>query len=85
MTTRYQFEVNVVVEEDSNRSLVTMEIYDAEDSDPVKLPIVEECAPYYKGMDLETLGLRAWRLISIPPIPLPELDDLIRHQEESNA
>lgn len=82
---KYRFEVNVIVEDDAFPEIVTMEIYDAEDSDPVKLPIVEECAPYYKGMDLETLGLRAWRLISIPPIPLPELDDLIRHQEESNA
>lgn len=81
----YRFEVNVIVEEDDHKSLAIMEIYDIEDSDPVKLPIVEECVPYYKGMDLETLGLRAWRLISIPPIPLPELDDLIKNQEESNV
>lgn len=84
MSNTYQFTVNVIVEDDAFPEIVTMEIYDAEDSDPVKLPIVEESAPYYKGMDLETLGLRAWRLISIPPVPLPELDDLIRMEEEGN-
>jgi len=79
----YRFIVNVIVEDDAFPEIVTMEIYDAEDSDPVKLPIVEESAPYYKNMDLETLGLRAWRLISIPPVPLPELDDLIKREEEN--
>jgi len=79
----YRFIVNVIVEDDAFPEVVTMAIYDAEDSDPMKLPIVEESAPYYKSMDLETLGLRAWRLISIPPVPLPELDDLIKKEEEN--
>lgn len=84
-STNYRFDVIIKVEKDDFKRLATMEVYDVEDSDPVKLPIVEETVPYYEGMDLETLGARAWRLISIPPVPMPELDDLIRSEEESNA
>jgi hypothetical protein len=81
----YRFDVIVRVEEDDYKRVATMEIYDSEDSDPVRLPIVEESVPYFKGMGLATLGERAWDAIAIPPLPLPEVDDLIRMEEESNA
>ena len=81
----YRFDVIVRVEEDDYKRVATMEIYDSDDSDPVRLPIVEESVPYFKGMGLATLGERAWDGIAIPPLPLPEVDDLIRMEEESNA
>ena len=81
----YRFDVIVRVEEDDYKRVATMEIYDVEDSDPVRLPIVEESVPYFKGMGLATLGERAWDAIAIPPLPLPEVDDLIKMEEESNA
>ena len=81
----YRFDVIVRVEEDDYRRIATMEIYDVEDSDPVRLPIAEESVPYFKGMGLATLGERAWDAIAIPPLPLPEVDDLIKMEEESNA
>ena len=83
--TEYRFDVIVRVEEDDYRRIATMEIYDVEDSDPVRLPIAEESVPYFKGMGLATLGERAWDAIAIPPLPLPEVDDLIKMEEESNA
>lgn len=81
----YRFDVIVRVEEDDYRRIATMEIYDVEDSDPVRLPIAEESVPYFKGMGLATLGERAWDAIAIPPLPLPEIDDLIKMEEEANA
>ena len=81
----YRFDVIVRVEEDDYKRVATMEIYDSEDSDPVRLPIVEESVPYFKGMGLATLGERAWDAIAIPPLPLPEVDDLIKMEEEANA
>lgn len=81
----YRFTVTVRVEEDDYKRLATMEVYDVEDSDPVKLPISEESVPYYKGMDLGRLAWRTWDSLSIPPIPVPEIDDLIKMEEESNA
>ena len=81
----YRFDVIVRVEEDDYRRIATMEIYDVEDSDPVRLPIAEESVPYFKGMGLATLGERAWDFIAIPPAPEPEIDDLIKMEEESNA
>ena len=81
----YRFDVIVRVEEDDYKRIATMEIYDSEDSDPVRLPIVEESVPYFKGMGLATLGERAWDGIAIPPLLLPEIDDLIKMEEEANA
>ena len=81
----YRFDVIVRVEEDDYKRVATMEIYDVEDSDPVRLPIAEESVPYFKGMGLATLGERAWDAIAIPPLPLPEVDDLIKMEEEANA
>jgi hypothetical protein len=83
--TEYRFDVIVRVEEDDYRRIAIMEIYDVEDSDPVRLPIAEESVPYFKGMGLATLGERAWDAIAIPPLPLPEVDDLIKMEEEANA
>lgn len=83
--TEYRFDVIVRVEEDDYRRIATMEIYDVEDSDPVRLPIAEESVPYFKGMGLATLGERAWDAIAIPPLLLPEVDDLIKMEEEANA
>jgi hypothetical protein len=83
--TEYRFDVIVRVEEDDYRRIATMEIYDVEDSDPVRLPIAEESVPYFKGMGLATLGERAWDAIAIPPVSMPEIDDLIKMKEESNA
>ena len=80
----YKFDVIVRVEEDDYKRVATMEIYDSIDSDPVRLPIAEESVPYYKGMGLATLGERAWDFIAIPPVPEPEIDDLIKIEEESN-
>lgn len=77
----YQFEVTVSVSEDEYRSIVHMEVYDREDSDPARLPIAEESAPYYHGMDLSTLAERTWEWISIPP--MPEINDLVKNGEES--
>jgi len=51
----------------------------------VKLPISEESVPYYKGMDLGRLAWRTWEMLAIPPAPMPEIDDLIKMEEESNA
>ena len=85
MNAEYRFDVIVRVEEDDYKRVATMEIYDVEDSDPVRLPIAEESVPYHKGMGLATLGERAWDFIAIPPVPMPEVDDLIKIQEESNA
>jgi hypothetical protein len=81
----YRFTVTVRVEEDDYKRIATMEVYDVEDSDPVKLPISEESVPYYEGMDLGTLAWRAWEMLAIPPAPTPEIDDLIKMEEESNA
>lgn len=81
----YRFTVTVRVEEDDYKRIATMEVYDVEDSDPVKLPISEESVPYYEGMDLGTLAWRAWEMLAIPPAPMPEMDDLIKMEEESNA
>jgi hypothetical protein len=83
--TEYRFDVIVRVEEDDYRRIATMEIYDVEDSDPVRLPIAEESVPYFKGMGLAMLGERAWDAIAIPPVSMPEIDDLIKMKEESNA
>jgi hypothetical protein len=85
MLKEYRFDVIVRVEEDDYKRVATMEIYDVEDIDPVRLPIAEESVPYFKGMDLGRLGWRAWDCIAIPPVPMPEIDDLIKIQEESNA
>jgi hypothetical protein len=81
----YRFTVTVRVEEDDYKRIATMEVYDVEDSDPVKLPISEESVPYYKGMDLGRLAWRTWEMLAIPPAPMPEIDDLIKQEEESNA
>jgi len=81
----YRFTVIVRVEEDDYKRIATMEVYDVEDSDPVKLPISEESVPYYKGMDLGRLAWRTWEMLAIPPAPMPEIDDLIKMEEESNA
>ena len=81
----YRFTVTVRVEEDDYKRQAIMEVYDVEDSDLVKLPISEESVPYYKGMDLGGLAWRTWDSLSIPPIPMPEIDDLIKMEEESNA
>lgn len=85
MNAEYRFNVIVRVEEDDYKRIATMEIYDSEDSDPVRLPIAEESVPYFKSMGLATLGERAWDCISIPPVLMPEIDDLIKMEEESNA
>lgn len=77
--------MTVRVEEDEYKRVAIMEIYDSDDSDPVRLPIAEESVPYYEGMDLGRLGGRAWDCIAIPPVPMPEIDDLIKMKEESNA
>ena len=82
---RYQFYVTVTVEEDNHKRLAIMEVYDAEDSDPVKIPIAEESIPYYAGMDLGTLAWRAWETLAIPPRSTPEVDDLMREIEESSG
>ena len=81
----YRFTVTVRVEEDDYKRIATMEVYDVEDSDPVKLPISEESVPYYKGMDLGRLAWRTWEMLAIPPAPMPEIDDIIKSIEESEG
>lgn len=81
----YRFTVTVRVEEDDYKRIATMEVYDVEDSDPVKLPISEESVPYYKGMDLGRLAWRTWEMLAIPPAPMPEIDDLIKSIEEGEG
>lgn len=83
MSKEYKFEVTVRVDDDAFPEIATMEVYDVEDSDPVRLPIAEGEAPYYPGMDLGTVAYRAWEALAIPPRPLPEIDDLIKNEEES--
>jgi hypothetical protein len=84
-STNYRFDVIIKVEEDDFKRLATMEVYDVEDSDPVRLPISEESVPYYEGMDLGRLAWRTWEMLTIPPAPTPEISDLIRMEDESNA
>lgn len=81
----YRFTVTVRVEEDDYKRIATMEVYDVEDSDPVKLPISEESVPYYKGMDLGRLAWRTWEMLAIPPAPMPEIDDIIKSIEEGEG
>lgn len=85
MSNEYRFRVIVRVEEGRYARAATMEIYDAEDNDPLQIPIAEESVPYFKGMGLSTLGERAWDGIAIPPTPAPEIDDLIKSIEEGES
>lgn len=85
MSREYRFNVIVRVEDDAFPEIATMEVYDSEDIEPVALPIGEGEAPYYEGMDLGTVAYRAWEVLAIPPRNMPEIDDLIRNEEESYA